>query len=39
VRTSHSPAGMGVVFTELSDPSMDLLARLLTRRSLRRKHR
>jgi hypothetical protein len=28
-------AGMGVVFTELTDHSMDLLAKLLTRRSAR----
>ena len=32
VRVSRNPSGMGVVFTELTDHSMDLLAKLLTRR-------
>src|SRR5262245_50084126 len=38
VRTTQRPPGMGVVFTELTEHSMDLLAKLLTRRSLRRKN-
>ena len=38
VRVTSRPQGMGVVFTELADHSMDLLAKLLTRRSLRKKH-
>src|SRR5262245_33298163 len=37
VRQTQRPPGMGVVFTELTDHSMDLLAKLLTRRSLRKK--
>ena len=32
VRVSSSPSGMGVVFTELSEHSQDLIAKLLTRR-------
>ena len=35
VRVSRQPRGMGVVFTNLTDHSMDLLARLLTRRGAR----
>ena len=31
VRVSHSPSGMGVVFTSLTSHSMDLLGKLLTR--------
>lgn len=38
VRVTSKPKGMGVVFTELTDHSMDLLATLLTRRSLRKKN-
>jgi len=37
VRVTGRPQGMGVVFTELTDYSMDLLAKLLTRRALRKK--
>ncbi|HJZ85298.1 MAG TPA: PilZ domain-containing protein [Polyangia bacterium] len=35
VRVSRHPRGMGVVFTNLTDHSMDLLAKLLTRRGAR----
>ena len=34
VRVQHSPAGMGVVFVELTSHSQDLIAKLITKRRI-----